>query len=192
MLAATLRRVLRPNSALYLRLRRMRMAYWRWRYGLRQVHATAYLAPGSSFSRDFELGAHSYVGPGASIAAGVRGGRYVMFGPGVMVVGRDHRFDLPGTPIIFAGRPQPLATWIEDDAWIGARSLLIGGVRIGRGAIVAAGAVVTKDVPPYAIVAGVPAQVIGQRFDESGRARHDEMLARPTLQGQFCDDVDLA
>lgn len=53
---------------------------------------------------------------------------------------------------------------VEDDVWIGCRSTILSGVRIGQGAVVAAGSVVTKDVPPYAIVGGVPAKVIKYRF----------------------------
>lgn len=55
---------------------------------------------------------------------------------------------------------------VDDDVWIGYGSIIMSGVHIGQGAIVAAGAVVTKDVPPYAIVGGVPAKVIKYRFDE--------------------------
>ena len=55
---------------------------------------------------------------------------------------------------------------VEDDVWIGYRSTILSGVRIGQGAIVAAGSVVTKDVPPYAIVGGVPAKVIKYRFSK--------------------------
>ena len=53
---------------------------------------------------------------------------------------------------------------VEDDVWIGYGATILSGVRIGQGAIVAAGAVVTKDVPPYAVVAGVPAKIIKYRF----------------------------
>ncbi len=51
---------------------------------------------------------------------------------------------------------------IEDDVWIGFNATILKGVRIGKGAVVAAGAVVTKEVPPFAIVAGNPARIVGQ------------------------------
>ena len=55
---------------------------------------------------------------------------------------------------------------VADDVWIGYRATILSGVHIGQGAVIAAGAVVTKDVPPYAIVGGVPARVIKYRFPE--------------------------
>ncbi|MDO4179587.1 MAG: CatB-related O-acetyltransferase [Phascolarctobacterium sp.] len=55
---------------------------------------------------------------------------------------------------------------VDDDVWIGHRAMIMSGVHIGQGAVVAAGSVVTKDVPPYAIVSGMPAKVIKYRFDE--------------------------
>jgi len=56
---------------------------------------------------------------------------------------------------------------IDDDVWIGCGSIILSGVHIGQGSVVAAGSVVTKDIPPYAIVGGVPARVIKYRFEES-------------------------
>lgn len=64
----------------------------------------------------------------------------------------------------------PLArgdTIVEHDVWIGFRATILPGVRIGSGAVVAAGAMVTRDVPPYAVVAGNPARVVRRRFDDS-------------------------
>lgn len=58
---------------------------------------------------------------------------------------------------------------VEDDVWIGERSMILSGVHIGQGAVIAAGAVVTKDVPPYAVVGGVPAKIIKYRFSEHTR-----------------------
>ena len=55
---------------------------------------------------------------------------------------------------------------IEDDVWIGYRSTIMSGVHIGQGAIIAAGAIVTKDIPPYAIAAGIPAKVVKYRFND--------------------------
>ena len=60
---------------------------------------------------------------------------------------------------------------IEDDVWIGERAIILSGVHISQGAIIAVGAVVSKDVPPYAIVGGVPARVIKYRFDEKTISR---------------------
>jgi acetyltransferase-like isoleucine patch superfamily enzyme len=61
---------------------------------------------------------------------------------------------------------------IDDDVWIGCRAIILKGVHIGRGAIVAAGAVVTKDVPAYALVGGVPAKILTQFQPAPGDARH--------------------
>lgn len=74
----------------------------------------------------------------------------------------------------FVSRPlfeeESLPLSLGNDVWIGANALLMGGLTVGDGAIVAAGAVVTRDVPPYAIVAGVPARILRFRFDEDSIA----------------------
>jgi hypothetical protein len=101
-----------------------------------------------------------------------------MFASEVMVLGGDHRFDLPGVPMMCSGRPEMPPTSIGDDVWIGYRAVIMAGVSIGRGAIVAAQAVVTHDVPPYAIVAGVPARVIAHRFTRAEDLEmHERMLS---------------
>jgi acetyltransferase-like isoleucine patch superfamily enzyme len=92
-------------------------------------------------------------------------------------------------PIIFSGRDNLKPTAIEDDAWIGCGAILMSGVRVGRGAIVAAGAVVTRDIPPYEIHGGVPARKIGERFSSpADREVHDKMLAEPPKGGSYCGD----
>lgn len=65
------------------------------------------------------------------------------------------------------GFPDPVTLIIGNDVWIGARAMLLGGLSIGDGAIIAAGSVVTKDVPAYSIVGGVPAKIIKMRFDNN-------------------------
>ena len=73
----------------------------------------------------------------------------------VKLVEKDYEFD------------EYLPVSIGSDVWIGARAIIMDGVNIGDGAVVAAGAVVTKDVPPYAIVAGVPSKIIKYRFEKN-------------------------
>src|SRR5919198_495905 len=91
---------------------------------------------------------------------GLRIGSNVSISPGVWLLTDEHDMNDPS----FAETLAPVE--IEDYAWIGSRALVLPGVRIGKGAVVAAGAVVTKDVPPYQVVGGVPARQIGARSTE--------------------------
>jgi acetyltransferase-like isoleucine patch superfamily enzyme len=162
------------------------MAVKRRRYGLRNVHSTFYMAGRSDVSGDLVAHEYSFINQGCYVGPRVELGRYVMLGPRVAIVGGDHRFDRPGVPMVFAGRPPLDRTVLEADVWVGFGAVLRAGVRIGRGAIVAAGAVVTRDVPPYEVHGGVPARKIGERFpDPADRARHDAMLDGPPAAGKL-------
>jgi acetyltransferase-like isoleucine patch superfamily enzyme len=178
--------LLRRHERVYRLLRALRTRWRCLRYGLRHVHWTAYVAKGSTLSRDLHLGPHAYVGPGAMLCPGVSIGAYSMLGPRVTIVGRDHLFDKPGTPTIFSGRPPQRPTVIEDDVWIAACATLIAGVRVGRGAIVAAGAVVATDVASFSVVAGVPARVLRKRFSDADETAHRRMLDGPLVNGPYC------
>lgn len=79
--------------------------------------------------------------------------------------------------MIFAGRDRK-KTIIGDDVWVGAYSIIMAGVTIGDGAIVAAGSVVTKNIEPYTIVGGCPAKLIKMRFNDEKIKIHTEMLKR--------------
>lgn len=178
--------VLRRNEWLYFRLRCLLMAYRRWRHGLRNVHATFYMTGSARVSPDLVAHEYSFVNLECWICPRVTLGKYAMLAPQVAIVGGDHRTDVSGTPMIFSGRPTLRPTTIGDDAWIGLRAVVMAGVTVGRGAIVAAGAVVTTDVPAYEIHAGVPARKIGERFASAAeRARHDAMLNGPAAQGDY-------
>jgi acetyltransferase-like isoleucine patch superfamily enzyme len=185
-----LRRNLKRNERIYKQLRGVRTRVRCWRHGLSHVHSTAYIAANSTLSRDIEIGPYAYVGPEAMICPRVRIGAYSMIGPRVTIVGKDHIFDRAGVPTIFSGRPALSPTVIDADVWIGACSTLIAGVHIGRGSVVAAGAVVTRDVPPFCIVAGVPARVLRKRFGrQEDEQKHSHMLDEPLATGKFCPDL---
>jgi len=169
------------------RLRRIRARFWRSWYRLNHVHRTFLLSRRCTIHRDFEAGPYGFMNIGCRIGPRVRAGKYVMFGPEVAIIGADHRFEQAGVPMIFGGRPDQPDTVIGDDVWLGTRAIVIAGTVIGRGSIVAAGSVVTQDVPEYSIVGGVPARVIRSRFDDSEIQTHDEMLSRPAWQGEYCD-----
>lgn len=92
-------------------------------------------------------------------AGGITVGARVGIGPGVKVLTSVHAETGRETPVLFSP-VETAAVFIEDDSDIGINAVILPGVRVGRGAIVGAGAVVTEDVPPYAVVAGVPARVL--------------------------------
>lgn len=87
-------------------------------------------------------------------------------GTDVIIITRNHRFDRTDIPMMEQGFEEERPVYIGNDVWIGDRVLILPGVHIGDGSIIAAGAVVTKDVPPYSIVAGVPARKIRDRFEK--------------------------
>jgi acetyltransferase-like isoleucine patch superfamily enzyme len=182
-----IKRILRQNESVYLLIRRMLMLHvWFW-HRLRGIDSTCRVVFPNAISKDFELGPYSLVSRGAYICGRVKAGKYVMFAPDVTIAGADHIFDQPGVPMYFGGRPELPETLIGDDVWIGARVCILAGVKIGRGSIVAMGSVVTKDVPAYSIVGGVPAKLIRHRFDAEGALMHDEMLSKPASRcGRFC------
>lgn len=137
------------------------------------------------------LGYGSYIGPYSKISAHI--GRFTSIASYVCTVAGRHAYQAPFAttcPMFFSLNPnhsqsgstfateqmfeelkfavpeKKLDVEIGNDVWIGERAMLIGGVHIADGAVVLAGAVVTKDVPPYAIVGGVPAKIIRYRYDE--------------------------
>lgn len=91
---------------------------------------------------------------------GIQIGEKVSISQEVIVLTADHDLNSPD----FEGRSREVV--IEDYVWIGTRAIILPGCTLGKGAVIAAGAVVTKDVPPYAVVAGTPARVVKMRNKE--------------------------
>jgi acetyltransferase-like isoleucine patch superfamily enzyme len=122
-----------------------------------------------------KIGNYFYIGHRSTIQTDCIIGNYVMFGNNVAIVGKyDHNFQEVGKPIRLASqirnitynwKGKNLITTIGDDVWIGYGSIIMSGVTIGNGCIVAAGSIVTKDLEPYFIYAGVPAKIIRKRFE---------------------------
>ena len=136
------------------------------------------ICPHTSFSG--KLGYGSYIGPNCSISAII--GRFTSIAPYVRTNNGRHPYTYPYAttcPMFFSTRKQNGKTFarknmfeefvnppiIGNDCWVGENVFIAGGVKIGDGAVVLAGAIVTKDVPCFAIVGGVPARVINYRYD---------------------------
>ena len=121
------------------------------------------------------IGDNFYIGKYSSIETDCIIGDNVIIANHVGIVGKyDHNYQDVGVPIRLASQIRDKNyTWkgldevtiIEDDVWIGFGAIIMSGIRIAKGSIIAAGAIVTKDTEPYSIYAGIPAKKISNRFD---------------------------
>lgn len=121
--------------------------------------------------RCIALGDNSDIGMDALILGSATIGRNVMMGPRCILIATTHAHHDPGVPMNTQGWAPERPIVIEDDVWIGAAAIVLPGCRIGRGSIVGAGSVVTKDVTPYSMVGGNPARVLRTRRLEEGGNR---------------------
>jgi acetyltransferase-like isoleucine patch superfamily enzyme len=128
----------------------------------------AKISPNAVFSNPerIEIGAKVSIGARCHIWAGPSSGRIVigddvLFGPEVMVTAAGYRFD-DGAPVTEQAMDEADVI-IGRDVWLATRVIVLPGARIGDGAIIGAGAIVTGEIPPYAIAVGIPAKVVGQR-----------------------------
>lgn len=184
-----------PYASLRRKLRNLPRGSGFWLWPLRPVarrllarrlarcgSATSFDPLTSTFSGigNLALGDDVFIGPRAFIslvAAQMSIGDDTVIGPEFCVMGGDHRFDLPG--ILYRetsalGVNKSIA--IGCNVWIGARVTVLKGVRIGDGAIIGAGSVVTRDIPSLAIASGVPARVLRPRFEGAERKQHEDRM----------------
>lgn len=108
-------------------------------------------------------------------------GSHVIFGPRVSIITGNHKYDIVGKFISEITETEKTEdcdapVLIEEDCWIGANSVILKGVTIGKGSIVASGAIVTKDIEPYSIVGGNPAKLIKKRFNKDEIKAHEDTL----------------
>ena len=177
----------RRAGALSARLERLRSSLLDphvWLHPLRILHFYGYshvrekrrmrIGPGTGFAPNvsirngerIEIGRGCHIGERSSLWAGDTTGRIVIgdtvsLAPEVFIIASDYGFER-GKPFRQQSKRERDVI-IGDDVWLGVRVVVTAGVTIGDGCIVGAGAVVTKDLPPNAIAAGVPARVIGER-----------------------------
>jgi acetyltransferase-like isoleucine patch superfamily enzyme len=107
-------------------------------------------------------------------------GSKVMFGPNSTLLTGDHVFNIVGEYMYDCEDKRPgddLDITVCDDVWVGANVTILKGVTIGRGAIIAANSLVRQNVPPYAIVGGVPAKLIRNRFTADEISLHEALLS---------------
>lgn len=130
------------------------------------------------------IGNDVYINEGAlllSTRAKIIIGDHVMFGPNVTIITGNHKIDVVGKFMTEINDAEKDADNDKDvvlkgDNWIGANVTLLKGVTIGYGSVVGAGSIVTKDVPPFTIVGGCPAKIIGRRFDNPDLKNHIDLL----------------
>lgn len=135
-------------------------------------HWTGRLGDGLRMGSKSSIGAYSYIGCAGQINIGDN----VMMGPRVTIIAENHNHSDLNRPMNLQG-VNNVGICIEDNVWIGTCVTILDGVTVGTGSIIAAGAVVTKDVPPYSIVVGVPARVVktrGGQIDKRTEPRDDE------------------
>lgn len=136
---------------------------------------------------NIELGNNVTIGQGAyfvSTQANIYIHDYVVFGPNVTIYTGDHPMNFIGKHIceitdtdkINRGGGYDEDVTIEAGCWIGTRAIILKGVTVGRGSVVGAGAVVTKDIPPYSVYVGVPQSKIYSRFSEDQVREHERIL----------------
>ena len=158
-----------------------------WKRNMKHCGKGVYFRPMSS---DIKGITNLSIGDGSSIPKGctiyctraeLKIGSKVIFGPKPTIITGDHRIDIIGKYMIDVTDEEKLPkqdapVTIEDDCWIGANVTILKGVTIGRGTVVAAGAVVNRDIPPYSIAGGVPAKVLKFRFTLEQITEHEKKL----------------
>ncbi|WP_242983052.1 acyltransferase [Clostridium tertium] len=133
-----------------------------------------------------KIGNNVYIGKYCSLETDITIENNVLIGNNVGIIGRyDHDYSVIGKTIKdspwigdkeYNFKGLGLAVFIEEDTWIGYGSIILSGVRIGKGSIVAAGSVVTKDIPPYSIVAGNPSKILKERFNYNEIKEHEKSM----------------
>ncbi len=148
--------------------RRSRFSKWLRRFWARRILKSCgknvNIERNAFFTAELSIGDNSGVGINCEINGPVTIGNDVMMGPEVVIYTSGHEYGRTDIPMQQQGLTQVRSVVIGNDVWIGRRAIIMPGVTVGDGAVIGAGAVVTKDVPAYCVVGGVPAKVIKRRM----------------------------
>lgn len=159
-------------------------------YGYRKLFRTCgknvifYPTKSDFLYQNISIGNNVFIGPGASFIASISRiviGNNTFFGPNVTIRGGNHSSHIVGKLMADYKIEDKLTTddepvIIEEDVWVGTGAIILKGVKISRGSIIAAGAVVTKNVPPYSIFGGVPAKLLKFRWGIDEILKHEGHL----------------
>jgi maltose O-acetyltransferase len=163
-------------SVYYLFARHLPRSHVKYSFGSRAIRAFVLKRLLKSFGRkvniepkvifynlsESEIGDYSGIGMYSYVGT-VKIGRDVMIGEELIAISQNHKFGSIKIPMRIQGFQENRPITIEDDVWVGTRVTILPGVIVGKGSIIGAGSVVTKNVPSYTIVAGNPAREIGTR-----------------------------
>lgn len=147
----------RPYALFFPFIRNYLVSNYLNRCGIKlRVKSGAEISPYSYVGNYSELGSRCMIQSNVSI------GSDVIMGPDVKIYSRNHNFNLLNVPIRIQGKTQ-LETIIGNDVWIGANVIITAGVVVGNHSVIGAGSVVTKNVPEFSVVGGIPARIIKSR-----------------------------
>ena len=154
-----------PKTTSPIQLGQKRIRAWCARHILARVGEGVNIGRSVDFSSKVTIGRESSMGDRSYLQGEIHIGDYVMMGQECRIYPQNHCTQRTDIPMCKRGEAAERPVHIGDDVWIGSRVTILPGVSIGTGAIIGAAAVVTKDVPEYAVVGGNPARILKRRQD---------------------------
>ena len=130
---------------------------------VKKIGKNVNIETGAILNPNIEIDDNSSIGVKCEVIGKATIGKNVMMGPEVILYAQNHNFKDRNKNIMEQGYDIEKGVIIEDDVWIGRRVIILPGVKVSRGTVIGAGAIVTKTFPEYSVIAGNPAKVIGER-----------------------------
>lgn len=154
-----------PRNSFFILFKKCRELFEKWMMGS-NCGQHVNINHGAEISTMARLGDYSDIGINCLLEGPVYVGKNVMIAPNCKFYTRNHNYYRTDIPMNRQGLSEPQTITVGDDVWFGTNCLIMSGVKIGSGAIIGAGSVVTKDIPQYAVAVGNPAKVIKYKIEE--------------------------